>query len=146
MDKELEEGARLDLDFDKLGKIAATCDGVIPAVAQDVQTGCVLMLGYVNKQALDTAIEKGIAVFWSTSRNALWLKGATSGDVLELVEIRVNCEQNSILYRVRPKGQGPCHTKDADGKSRPSCYYRVIDNGELKHVPYGSLKNQGTCG
>ena len=87
---------------------------------------------------MQAALQKKVAVFWSTSRNALWIKGATSGDFLELVETRVNCEQNSILYRVRPKGKGACHTRDASGKSRPSCYYRVIEDGQLRHVPYES--------
>jgi phosphoribosyl-AMP cyclohydrolase len=63
---------------------------------------------------------------WSTSRNELWHKGATSGDTLDLVEVRVNCEQNSLLYRVRPSTGGACHTKDADGKARPACYYRRV--------------------
>ena len=75
-----------------------------------------------------------MAVFWSTSRNELWIKGASSGDLLELVEVRVNCEQNSILYLVRPKGQGVCHTRDADGGSRSSCYYRRIAGDHLEHA------------
>ncbi|MEX0326304.1 MAG: phosphoribosyl-AMP cyclohydrolase [Puniceicoccaceae bacterium] len=136
MGQDLEEGASLELDFDKLRKVVATAPDVIPAVAQDVDSGRVLIVGYVNEEALQTALKEKVAVFWSTSRNALWIKGATSGDLLELVETRVNCEQNSILYRVRPKGTGACHTREASGKSRPSCYYRVIDGGQLRHVPY----------
>ena len=65
------------------------------------------------------------AVLWSTSRNELWRKGATSGDVLDLVEVRVNCEQNSVLYRVIPRKGGVCHTKDATGQARQTCYYRA---------------------
>jgi phosphoribosyl-AMP cyclohydrolase len=136
MSHDLEEGTRLALDFDKLRSVAAGNPEVIPAVAQDVDTGHVLMVGYVNEAALKLALEKRVAVFWSTSRQEMWIKGATSGDTLELVETRVNCEQNSILYLVRPIGEGVCHTKDADGRSRPSCYYRVIDEGELRHAPY----------
>jgi phosphoribosyl-AMP cyclohydrolase len=136
MSHEIEEGNRLTLDFTKIEQIAASVPGVIPAVAQDALSGLVLMVGYVNEAALKTALEKKVAVFWSTSRNELWIKGATSGDTLELIEARVNCEQNSILYLVRPKGEGACHTHEADGKSRISCYYRVIDEGELKHAPY----------
>lgn len=134
----LEEGTRLALDFDKIRSIAADNPGVIPAVAQDVDTGRVLMVGYVNEAALKQALERRVAVFWSTSRQELWIKGATSGDTLQLVEARVNCEQNSILYLVHPAGEGVCHTKGADGRSRPSCYYRVIDEGELRHAPYES--------
>jgi len=138
MGKDLEEGSRVNLDFRKIEAIAESMGGVIPAVAQDVDTGMVLMLGYVNELALKTAFEKEVAVFWSTSRNELWIKGASSGDLLELVEARVNCEQNSILYLVRPKGQGACHTRNENGKSRASCYYRSLDfkKGELKHAPY----------
>jgi phosphoribosyl-AMP cyclohydrolase len=67
-----------------------------------------------------------MATFWSSSRNELWIKGKTSGDYLEIVEIRVNCEQNSVLYRVKPKGQGACHVKDERGIARTGCYYRKI--------------------
>lgn len=136
MSHEREEGSRLNLDFNKIETIATHVRGVLPAVAQSVVDGRVLMVGYVNEMALQLALEQKLAVFWSTSRNELWIKGASSGDALELVETRVNCEQNSILYLVRPKGEGVCHTKDSDGRSRPSCYYRVIDQGELRHAPY----------
>jgi phosphoribosyl-AMP cyclohydrolase len=136
MSNEIEEGSRLMLDFKKIEQIAASVPGVIPAVAQDARTGHVLMVGYVNEVALKTALERKLAVFWSTSRNELWIKGATSGDTLELVEARVNCEQNSILYLVRTKGEGACHTREAGGRSRRSCYYRVIDEGTLRHAPY----------
>jgi phosphoribosyl-AMP cyclohydrolase len=69
-----------------------------------------------------------MATFWSTSRNELWIKGKTSGDFLEIIEICVNCEQNSLLYRVRPKGKGACHTKNLEGIPRSGCYYRSIKN------------------
>lgn len=123
---QLEEGSQLSLDFTKLRKIAAGREDVIPAVAQDAATGEVLILGYANRLALETALRERKAVFWSTSRNELWIKGLTSGDYLELLEARVNCEQNSLLYKVRPAGQGACHTKGADGRSRSGCYYRRI--------------------
>jgi phosphoribosyl-AMP cyclohydrolase len=83
---------------------------------------------------LQHTLEHGVAAFWSTSRNELWVKGATSGDTLEIVEVRVNCEQNSLLYIVRPLGAGACHTKNAQGRSRSSCYYRRIRNGALEFV------------
>ena len=133
-DKALEEGAQLRLDFKKLRKIASGEADVIPAVAQDAATGEVLILGYVNELALATALRERKATFWSTSRTELWIKGLTSGDFLELLEVRVNCEQNSILYRVRPAGQGACHTKGADGRSRSGCYYRRLrPDGTLEH-------------
>ena len=98
----------------------------MPVVVQDADSHEVLVVAYANQQALDYTLAHGIATFWSTSRNELWIKGATSGDKLELVEVRVNCEQNSLLYLVRPLGEGVCHTKDADGRARHSCYYRRI--------------------
>ncbi len=126
MSKALEEGTDLSLDFKKLRKIASGDADVIPAVAQDVDTGEVLIIGYVNELALKTALEEKKATFWSTSRNELWIKGKTSGDFLELHETRVNCEQNSILYRVSLKGKGSCHTKDENGVARHGCYYRKL--------------------
>ena len=123
---QLENGSVLSIDFKKLAKVAACGEDLIPAVAQDVDTGEVLIAGYANELALKTAQKEGMATFWSSSRNELWIKGKTSGDFLEIVEIRVNCEQNSILYRVRPKGQGACHVKDENGVARKGCYYRKI--------------------
>ena len=132
---ELENGSVLSIDFKKLAKVAACGEDLIPAVAQDVDTGEVLIVGYANELALKTAQEEGMATFWSSSRNELWIKGKTSGDFLEIVEIRVNCEQNSILYRVRPKGQGACHVKDENGVARKGCYYRVLTKkGSLRLV------------
>ena len=111
----------------------ASCgEDIIPAVAQDAETGEVLIVGYANQLALDTAQKEQ----WQPleySRNELWIKGKTSGDFLEIVEICINCEQNSILYRVIPKGKGACHTKDQSGRSRSGCYYRtIIKNSKLE--------------
>ncbi len=133
--KEIEEGTELNLDFTKLKKVVQCGEDIIPAVAQDHQTGEVLIVGYVNAFALETAQAEGMATFWSTSRNELWIKGKTSGDFLEIVEIRVNCEQNSILYLVIPKGKGACHTKDSNCLPRKGCYYRKVKtDGTLKFV------------
>ena len=99
--EELEEGSVLNLDFTKLRKVANCEADVLPAVAQDVETGEVLIVGYANELALETAQKEGTATFWSTSRNELWIKGKTSGDYLQLEEVRVNCEQNSVLYLVK---------------------------------------------
>jgi len=126
MSLDLEEGNRLQLDFKKLEKIAGTECAVLPVVVQNAESGEVLILGYANEQALQHTLESGMATFWSTSRNELWIKGKTSGDWLKIVEVRVNCEQNSLLYRVIPQGAGSCHTKGPDGKSRSGCYYRRI--------------------
>ena len=131
---ELEEGTRAQLDFAKLRKIAETGQAVLPVVLQHADTGEVLFIGYANERALAETLRVRQAVLWSTSRNELWHKGATSGDWLDLVDVRVNCEQNSLLYRVRPRA-GVCHTKDATGKARKQCYYRVLENAsELRHL------------
>jgi len=131
--KELEEGTQLRFDFTKISQVAQCGQEVMPAVAQDIDTKEVLILGYVNQQAFDHAQKEKVATFWSTSRNELWIKGATSGEYLDLIETRVNCEQNSVLFLVRLRGQGACHTKDADGKPRLGCYYRRITaTGELE--------------
>ena len=133
--KELEEGTTLNLDFTKLRKVANCGADVLPAVAQDARTGEVLIVGYANELALKTARETGMATFWSTSRNELWIKGKTSGDYLKIEDIRVNCEQNSILYLVIPAGQGACHTKNEAGVARSGCYYRRLkDDGTLEFV------------
>ncbi len=126
MSKEIEEGLSLSLDYTKLKKVAACSEDVIPAIAQDAKSGEVLIVGYVNALALETAVKEGMATFWSTSRNELWIKGKTSGDYLEIVDILVNCEQNSIVYKVNMKGKGSCHTKKKDGTTRTGCYYRRI--------------------
>ena len=133
--KELEEGTELNLDFTKLRKVARCEADVLIAIAQDSGTGEVLIAGYANELALKTARESGMATFWSTSRNELWVKGKTSGDFLKIDEIRVNCEQNSILYRVTPTEKGACHTKNKAGVSHSGCYYRRLnDKGTLEFV------------
>lgn len=127
----LEEGTEIRLDFEKLSRVGKTGSAVIPAAVQDVDSKAVLLIGYVNEQALRHTLERRVATFWSTSRNELWIKGATSGDMLDLIDVRVNCEQNSLLYLVRLKGEGTCHTKVND-RSRYGCYYRSIVNGSLR--------------
>lgn len=127
---ELEEGHELALDFTKLKKVADCGEDLVPAVAQDASTGEVLIVGYANQLALETTLKEEMATFWSTSRNELWIKGKTSGDYLQLVEVRVNCEQNSLLYKVKPVGKGACHTKNQNGSPRSGCYYRAIDNND----------------
>jgi len=131
MSKEIEEGKKLLLDFEKLKKVANCGAEVLPVGVQDAKTGELLIIAYANKEAFDHTLKTGNATFWSTSRNELWEKGATSGDTLKIVEVRVNCEQNSLLYLVEPQGKGSCHTKTPEGKTRSGCYYRKIENGKL---------------
>jgi phosphoribosyl-AMP cyclohydrolase len=134
MSVQLEEGSDLLLDFDKLAKVAESGERLLPVAVQDAETKEVLIVAYANHVALRHTLEHGVAAFWSTSRNELWVKGATSGDVLQIIEVRVNCEQNSLLYLVKPLGKGACHTKDAKGNARASCYYRRIRDGKLELV------------
>ena len=123
---DIEEGQSLNIDFTKLKKVADSGEELVPAVAQDSKSGEVLIVGYANELALETTLREKMATFWSTSRNELWIKGKTSGDYLAIEEVRVNCEQNSLLYRVKPMGKGACHTKDNNGQARKGCYYRTI--------------------
>ena len=125
---ELEEGLSQRVDWAKLAKVGAVGADVVPVVLQDHSTGEVLFVGYANEQALNATLDRREAVLWSTSRNELWHKGATSGDTLALVDIRVNCEQNSLLYLVRRNGVGVCHTHGEDGVARPGCYYRSLSS------------------
>jgi len=131
--KELEEGTQLQLDFAKIAKVAKACPDVIPVAVQDADTSEVILVAYTNEKAFRETCHKRTLVLWSTSRNELWEKGATSGETFELLEARVNCEQNSLLYRVRPRRGGICHTKNAAGEPR-NCYYRRIDLEKMSLV------------
>jgi len=124
--KELEEGARLMLDFGKIAKVAKVSPDVIPVAVQNADTQEIILVAYTNERAMRVAIETRMAVFWSTSRNELWEKGKQSGETFELLDILVNCEQNSLVYKVRPRRGGICHTKNAAGQAR-NCYYRRLD-------------------
>ena len=131
---DLEETGELRLDFDKLAK-AARCGGVLPVAIQHAETGEVILVAYTHEQAFRLAVAERRLVLWSTSRNELWEKGKTSGETFDLVEVRVNCEQNSLLYRVRPRRGGICHTKNQSGRPR-NCYYRRLDlsTGKLDNL------------
>lgn len=123
------------LDFEKLRSLAAVKEDVMPVAVQDADTGEVLMIAFANRLALEESLRRRIAVFWSTSRNELWIKGETSGDYLALEEVRVNCYANSLLFRVKLKTGAMCHTKDADGKTRYGCFYRELTGpGEARMV------------
>jgi len=127
---ELEEGLDLKLDFGKVGKVADKCREVVPVAVQNVDTGEVILVAYTNELAFRKALSTRSLVLWSTSRNELWEKGRSSGETFELVDAYVNCEQNSLLYRVRPRRSGICHTKNSRGVPR-NCYYRRINPDTL---------------
>ena len=131
---DLEEGSELQLDFSKLSKAAGLSPDVLPVAVQNADTRDIILVAYTNERAFRQSVQTRVATFWSTSRGELWIKGETSGNHFEIVEIRVNCEQNSLVYLVRPKGGGICHTSNAQGRPR-DCYYRRLD------METGTLEN-----
>jgi phosphoribosyl-AMP cyclohydrolase len=119
---ELERGATLTPNFN--------ADGLIAAVAQHAETGEVLMLGWMNAEALRLTLETGEAHYFSRSRQALWKKGETSGQVQIVAEVRIDCDQDAVLLKVRPQADGgACHV------GFRSCFYRVVENGQLVERP-----------
>jgi len=119
--------AREDVDIEEGGVFAPKFGegGVLPAVATDAETGEVLMLAYMNALALARTIETGEAHYWSRSRGKLWRKGETSGNTQEVVEMRTDCDQDTIWLKVRMAGSGACcHT------GRRSCFYRAVPLGQ----------------
>jgi len=127
MQQLLEEGKQLLLQFDKRG-------GLIPVVVQEYGTMQVLMLGYTNAEAFEKTVHTGLATFWSTSRQQLWTKGETSGDYLYVISIKVDCDQDAILYLVKLKGNGVCHTRNQQGVARKSCFYREYNTSSHKLI------------
>ncbi|NHQ73520.1 phosphoribosyl-AMP cyclohydrolase [Roseovarius gahaiensis] len=97
--------------------------GLIPAIAQDAQTGEVLMMAWMNAQAVTRTLETGKVTYWSRSRQAFWIKGETSGHVQELVDFRVDCDRDCLLVRINQTGPA-CHT------NRRSCFYTAVRDGE----------------
>mmetsp|Transcript_30489 Transcript_30489/g.80866 ORF Transcript_30489/g.80866 Transcript_30489/m.80866 type:complete len:179 (+) Transcript_30489:47-583(+) len=140
----LEEGAELKLDWHKLDKVAAAKCDVVPVAVQDAKTGALLILAYANEAALKESLARKVCCLWSTSRNKLWIKGETSGDVLDLVDVRVNCEQNSLLFLVAPRNAGACHTRFPGGGTRPSCYYRRLVGSELPGALMEHVHDEGS--
>ncbi len=106
--------------------------GLRPAIVQDARTGRVLMLGWMNDEALQRTRETGMVHFWSRSRGRLWRKGETSGHVLRVVEIRLDCDEDTLLIQAIPAGP-TCHT------GRASCFHRQPEGGELPPPPGGIL-------
>jgi phosphoribosyl-AMP cyclohydrolase len=114
----LERGRVLTPNFD--------ADGLIPAICQHADTGEVVMVGYMNAASLKLTLETGEAHYFSRKRQALWKKGETSGQIQTVVEMMVDCDQDAIVIRIRPGGDGGvCHTGEM------SCFYRVVEGGAL---------------
>ena len=110
------------IDFEKSG-------GLVPAIAKDVRTGDVLMLAYMNSEAFEATLREGRACYWSRSRQELWRKGDTSGDIQIVKEIRIDCDEDTVLLLVEQQGKGACHTGEW------SCFYRrVTSEGDLVDI------------
>ena len=111
-----------------LDDIAWNSDGLVPAIAQDAVTGRVLMVAWMNAEALQLTVDENRAVYWSRSRNKLWRKGEESGHVQDLKELRLDCDNDVIVMQSEQLGGIACHT------GRESCFYRVLEDGQWKTV------------
>ena len=100
-------------------KIKYDANGLVPAIVQDAETKEVLMMAWMNAESLQMTLEKGETVFWSRSRSELWHKGATSGNIQRVVEVRVDCDADTLLILVNPAGPA-CHT------GNQTCFYRNL--------------------
>ncbi len=112
----------VELNFNK------TSDGLLPAIAQDHQTGTVLMLAYINNEAWEKTLVTGRAHYWSRSRKKIWLKGESSGNVQQIKDILVDCDEDCVIYRVEQIGGAACH------KGFPSCFFRKVNKDGLETV------------
>ena len=111
----------IKLDFDKT-------NGLIPAIAQDYETGEVLMLAYMNEEAWNATLDTGIATYYSRSRQELWVKGKTSGNIQHIKDIRIDCDDDTVLLKVEQVGGAACHT------GHKSCFYKKVENGTVRIV------------
>ena len=111
----------IKLNFKKTG-------GLIPTIAQDYATGEILMLAYMNQEAFDATLSTGKATYYSRSRQTLWVKGETSGNVQQVKEIRLDCDNDTVLLKVEQIGGAACHT------GHRSCFYKKIENGSIREI------------
>ena len=109
----------IQLDFKKAG-------GLLPAIVQDAANGEILMLAYMNQQAFEATLSTGKATYYSRSRQKLWVKGETSGHVQLVKEIRIDCDNDTILLKVEQLGQAACHT------GHRSCFHKKVENGSIR--------------
>lgn len=107
----------MNLEYSKL-------KGVLPAVIQEAETGRILMVGFMNEEAFRRTIETGLVTFFSRSRNAIWVKGETSGHQLRVLEVATDCDQDTFLIKVEMVGPGVCHN------GYKSCFYRRLEGGQ----------------
>lgn len=111
-----------------LSKVNWNDEGLVPAIAQDAASGDILMVAWMNREALKQTAERGEAVYWSRSRNKLWHKGEESGHIQKVKEIRIDCDQDVILLKVEQVGGIACHT------GRRSCFFQRLEDGEWRTV------------
>jgi phosphoribosyl-AMP cyclohydrolase len=111
----------IEPNFDRLS-------GLVPVVVQDYTSGEVLMLAFMNRQAWEETLRTRLATYWSRSRKELWVKGEQSGNLQEVKEIYVDCDEDTVLLKVIQQGGGACHT------GHRSCFYRRLEGDELKEV------------
>lgn len=111
------------MSTDWLDEVKWTADGLVPAVAQDRQDGTILMVAWMNREALSLTASEGRAVYWSRSRGKLWRKGEESGNVQRVSEIRLDCDNDVIMLQVEQLGGIACHT------GRRSCFFKRLENG-----------------
>jgi phosphoribosyl-AMP cyclohydrolase len=102
--------------------------GLVPAIVQDYQTGEVLMLAYMNEEAWEATQQTGKATYYSRSRQTLWIKGNTSGNVQRVKEIRIDCDNDTVLLKVEQIGGAACHT------GHRSCFYKMVEQGTITEV------------
>lgn len=107
-----------------LDKVKWNADGLVPAIAQEAATERVLMVAWMNREALKATVETGRAVYWSRSRGRLWPKGEESGHVQRVLEVRLDCDEDVVLLRVEQIGGIACHT------GRPSCFFQKYESGD----------------
>lgn len=103
-------------------------DGLVPAIAQDWQTGEVLMLAYINEEAWNETLKTGNATYWTRSRKKLWRKGESSGNVQKVKEIYVDCDEDTVIFKVEQIGGAACH------EGFRTCFFRKVDGAELKVI------------
>ncbi len=111
----------IQLDFIKTG-------GLVPAIVQDNETGEILMLAYMNPEAFNATLSTGKATYYSRSRQTLWVKGETSGNVQLVKEIRIDCDDDAVLLKVEQRGGAACHT------GHRSCFHKKVENGVIRIV------------
>lgn len=111
-----------------LNKVNWSTDGLVPAIAQDAESGDILMVAWMNREALKRTVDLGEAVYWSRSRKKLWHKGEESGHTQKVKEIRLDCDEDVVLLKIEQTGGIACHT------GRRSCFFQRLDNGEWHPV------------